>query len=243
MSQPVESFFVCREEEAPVTLQIALIGSDGWVLASDKKARSPLESASSWLTTKISYDTEWACSFWGDEIARAVHDQVIDALQSGELSLKDKIFNAKLRQLSDRVWQSRFASAGEPERAAQAQHGRRGIIFMRKPPHHIVDLSISSQSTLEPSETKTARGDTRSSAVYLLECYYDRNKSQPVSTLKRLAAHTILMSSHINLQNIEGLQIVSCTINGAIVESNKDELEQLVAYSLAIDRDTKKAFT
>jgi hypothetical protein len=60
-----------------------------------------------------------------------------------------------------------------------------------------------------------------------------------VSVLKKLAAHTILTSSHINLQNIEGLQIVSCQ-GGIIAQLESDGLSQLIEDSKNIDKAIKK---
>jgi hypothetical protein len=225
-----------------VTLQIALIGSDGWVLASDKKARNLL-GPSSWLTTKIAYTTEWACSFWGDEVARAVRDQITGALQSGQLLLNDPSFNSRLQQMSNSLWKSKFESLGEHERNSQAQHNLRGVIFMQKDkPCQIIDLSVARESYAEFSETKTVKGDTRNSAAYFIERYYDeelRAGTATVSVLKKLAAHTILTSSHINLQNIEGLQIVSCQ-GGIIAQLESDGLSQLIEDSKNIDKAIKK---
>jgi hypothetical protein len=213
-----------------MTIQVAMIASDGWVLASDRNAMFPPRATA--LTAKIKFSDEWACSFWGDECAQIVSNRLITESASGNLSLSPPD-EERFRALADDTWRKEYESQSRmAEDHRLAADRRRGVILLTRGQNAIVDLSIGRQSVSRILRTRFVGGDRQNLATYFVERYY--SQAATVASLKQLAAHAVLRARDFNHQFIDDVQIVVCE-NGRVAEVNYAEVEKLKTWSKDLD--------
>jgi len=190
MSQ--EFLFGC-EEELPMTFQVAMIGPDGWVLASDGRGtrQGQRTKRTTFETQKIRYDNQVASAPSGDEIAQIARDRIIEELSPDPTKLASSAFHRELERFAERIWEAESAVG-----IGKISPGRdRGIIFMAVGSSTILYLGIGKQSNISPSITTCVAGDPHNAGIYFIERYYEK---QPVNQLAVLATHTVTQAARIN---------------------------------------------
>jgi hypothetical protein len=196
-------------EGLPVTFQVALIGSDGWVLASDLRATMQGGRRLTFETEKIRYENRIASAPFGDECAQIARDQIIDKLHPDPATLGTEEFKQTLERFSEKVWEKeyRLQNDGRPQSNKIRPGCERGIIFISADStHKIFILGIGKRSNFVSSVSKYVGGDPMNPASYLIERYYEKGYS--VDQLSVLAAHAVVQSSRHNTL-ISGLQVMS----------------------------------
>jgi hypothetical protein len=179
-------------EELPVTLQVAMIASDGWVIASDE--RSTLQGPG-WIrqqhdTDKIAYRSGVASFVWGDECALIAQQRILDELRPIAESIGKPEFRQAARGIAQEVWQSLARSTS----FKLAPEGIRGITFAAVGnKQEMWDLTFGEHSRMIPIDTKRVFGDPANPVIFFSEQYYEK---------KAKAAELAILASHIVLQGV-----------------------------------------
>jgi hypothetical protein len=235
--------YCAYQEEVLVTLQVGMIGKDGWVLASDRvridtegvRVRSHLQKIFMLESQGLSY------SFYGDDLAIITGDQ----LREHSDKLNELANEPRLRQwlweLGNNSWQwINRSMPNEHKDAFPASHLYRGLLIcLRSSPHQFWWMQIGQQSLVTGMSDKVVVGDGRNSARFFAEHYYSPEMS--VAQLTMLAAHMITVGATLNPAGVGGLDIVNCE-NGTMRLLPEDELEHLMQTSHKLDAKIRKLF-
>jgi len=190
-----------------MTLQVALVGTDGIVLASDKRTSDVDFVTTTSRTSKIIVDdaATVAIAYAGHEISRYV---------AGRILREPSVLESKGSYLID---VEKLAETVYKEQEEQiTQDSRRGfrtdsqlLIVQRKDlsRFHVLHMDRA-KSLSEPRYDKAIIGHATNTACFFAERYY---RKAPVDALKLLAAHTILTAGRINPFGIEDLEMLVCT--------------------------------
>ena len=203
--------FIPFEEEPDMTLQVALIGTDGFVIASDTKAVSGGGIAAPFSkkhrlrmfseTTKIIHNDAdtLVCAFSGNqtirEIARRLRDAVgEDAGQDLAAQLQNKI-DAAFAACSDTV-----------------RNNANGLIIVIIPNAEngmpkMWEISFHGQPLVEPTHICSIGGDRSNSAIMWAQQYQIEGLKRSVDELKLLAAHTVVEGHFLNATEVDGLDV------------------------------------
>jgi hypothetical protein len=202
-------------EDTPVTLQVALIGTDGILLASDRKTvvRGNGLVDQSFLSSKILIDSAQgiAIAHSGNQISH----QVAELILSDPAPVSEKLSTPKLQSFATEVW-------NRDESRPFDWHGEL-LIICKNNLDRIIKVSLGplllgkniegARAERALSYDKICAGHASNPAIFFSEHYYPNVKKR-VSQLVFLAAHLILTGSRINPNGIEGLEIVKCTSSG-----------------------------
>jgi 20S proteasome alpha/beta subunit len=188
-----------------MTLQVALIGKDGFVIASDRKTVNEASVRRTAETTKIivSDKADIVCAFSGSHIVSSVAKHVAAALNSyGDRDdIETRLEKAALEhfELYDGPVREHLAKAG-PAMIVAAYNENNGrarlweVIFTGRPfVNSFLDKAIG--------------GDSINTAIFLIERYY-KGKETPVEDLEILAVHTILEGHALNPSMVGGVDVV-----------------------------------
>lgn len=201
-----------------MTLHVALVGSDGIVLAGDKQVCTRELYWTTSVSSKIELDptrgiaVAWAAHEVAETIAKEIlkHSEMLDDIPA-------------LQQLAKETYSKALTDLGGPQPPTAEL-----LVVSQKRIGKFIYLKVAgSQCTVRPEEEeKCFIGFRLNAACYLTERYYD--KGCTVAELISLAAHTILAAGHLNPMGIKGLEIVTCTKDGIIrvPESTIKWLEQ-----------------
>ena len=213
-------------EDTPVTLQVAMVGTDGIVLASDKKTvRSGNDVVrESFRTTKILVDSAQgiAIAHSGNEFSEAVAKQIL----YDSSPVNEKLFAAKLQSFASEVWkQDPWQSVDRHgELIIVSKDHLRRILHVSLGPLVIGDRILGAEARPTWIEDKVRAGDRSNPAIFFSECYYDK---KPIADLVFLAAHAVLSGRRFN-PLIDGLEVVKCTSEGfeQLSEASVSELKR-----------------
>jgi hypothetical protein len=235
--------YCSHPEEVPVTLQVGMIGKDGWVLASDRvradtdgiRVRSHTEKIVVLDSLGLSY------SFYGDDCAIIAGEQLIE---NGEKLLdpsSETQFRHWLWQLANGSWQQVVNSMPNDYKAKfSASYLYRGLlIFLRSSPNRFWWMQIGQPSLVTSEVNRLAVGDPGNGARFFADHHYSSKMS--VAQLSMLAAHTITVGGMLNPAGVGGLDIVTCQ-NGTMRLLPEDELQDLVQRSHKLDAKITKLF-
>jgi hypothetical protein len=175
------------EERIPMTLQVGLIGSDGFVLASDTKASNGFGSTT---TRKLILVGPMVCAVSGDHILSTLGRKLIDAY-------KPEI-----------VWSERAESIVEdlPLPSYKRSQLSGSLIFALPEWDVFQEVSVTSGVVASMPFNPAFGGDSPNLATYFCKAYYSSSKT--VQELSVLAAHTIIEAARVNPSSIGGLEIV-----------------------------------
>ena len=216
-----ESTFV--GEEFPMTMQVAMVGTDGIVLASDLLwVDNNVRIMSSQLSPKIklSPKCDLAVSF-----ARSLETSgpIADAI----LALKDS------------AWESPVTSIEAAARQVLDSPivGRKDVqclIVSTKPKLDAYLLRVAQLGGVWTPSCQNVlgyawAGDDSNPAVFWIKKYYEH---RPISALLPLAAQLIVSASEMNSGGIEGLEIVLCYQSG--IKRQADDV------TIALELEAKK---
>ncbi len=205
-----------------MTLQIAMIGSDGWILASD--TRATYQGDDRYIRdTSEERKIEWLDEF-GLAYAWAGAPCAQAAARDLRAALKGKKIDPGLSELQDPICGlCNGAWKKEHRRQPFSQQIGQLIVVAPDSPTSFLRVEIDKESSVHQVFTKAVTGDGSSPAKFFVERYYDRRSS--VEKLKLLSAHTVLMARHFNSM-IDGLQMLVCR-DGVVSWLSDSELVEL----------------
>ena len=228
--------------ELPMTLAVGLMGSDGWVLASDKRLyenTGTLQPDGKIITGSIFSRTpkiHWvpeigvAYTFAGDHASLLAGEALV-----ADLKTNDCLPSARgtlLNRIGNQSWQSHMRDM------AQANLKRDLLVIFTKPaPVQMWTVGLSVESTPSQHEDIALIGDTSNGAKIFPLLYYSQRS---VKELKVLAAHTILMGHQCAQSLVEGLEMWTGTPD--VKTTPPDELQELAKRSDKIDRAICRQF-
>jgi len=193
---------VCREE-IPMTLQVALVGTDGTVLASDKQVGvrnvSPFRSFQAASKLYRALDRGRLTCWAGDDPAATVAENILKLDTEDDphcLEEEMRIVFAKATQALDGL----------------APNGEIMLLTTKNPKRIQYVQSRNGKCSSHTSLDKMVAGHNTNPATSFIELYYKEGLS--VSNLIPLAAHTIVTAGRYNPAGIGGLEIVICTTQG-----------------------------
>jgi hypothetical protein len=202
-----QEYSVQVAEELPVTFQVAMIASDGWVLASDRRVtlQGPSVKRTTYETKKIHYENQVASAPYGDESAQIARDRIIEELQPNAAKLLTSGFHREMERFAESVWQNEYESQCDdrPEPNKIRAGRERGVIFLAVGGTVIVVLQIGKQSNVSVITTKYIAGDPANPVVFLTERFYEKTHS--VSELAVLATYSVAQARRFNVM-ISGMQ-------------------------------------
>lgn len=220
-----------------MTLQIAAIGTDGILLASDQQSNttsSNRQVTTSYLTSKILFDNGrglaacWSgCEIISFELARRILKSANKDLPKNlpyDLTLPNlakKVYNGVKKQIQD------YTAYGD-------------VLFVDlKDLGKVYSVGARRNSCMAiPSYTWAAAGQDSNAALFFCQQFYQR---APIDELVPLAAHTILTAGQIDPARIKGLEILKCTKGGFelvpkpqldVAQQRFEELNDLIKTSL-----------
>jgi hypothetical protein len=218
-----QEFFVTSTppEDFPVTFQVALGASDGWLIASDTKENryagfSSMPNLRETVETrKITYhrNTGTVYTSCGDYIMREACRDVVDMYESefSDYPTDYDAFQARLRAIGDATWKKERGKTLPPQyRCALFAFGNSRPFWTLQLPHPREKASL-----VQFTYDRVFNGDHTNPSKFFVETYHDQEL--PVRALLPLAAHTILMGGELNPSGVGGLEIVFCE-KGKIVE-------------------------
>lgn len=198
-------------KEGILTFLVGMVGSDGVLLASDRKHVRVAEVRTGFNSEKIfiSKDRQLAYCSSGDEFSNEIGQSFLKAIKTAG---SDDDFRSALET------HIREFMAGMPP----IGNGKEGSVLLGRivQPHaQIWHLDVRDQPTIPPEilcvDDKTCEGDRANSASFFGDAYFPRNNSDiPVAQLRLLAAHSVLMASVRNSEYIDGLDMAESTAEG-----------------------------
>jgi len=231
-----------------MTLQVCLIGQEGFVLASDTRGvrLGPGEITQHYSTSKI-YLNERECAAWcssGHDLGKRLCERLSE-LFADLTSDSQRTFTQLshcVRDAAAEVQVSGFEremqlGKGKLLLVAQREYEIRGFIF---------ELGWGTNPQKwgtvggECFKDKMNSGATGNAAIFFPERHY--SKALQESELTRLAAHTVLMGHQLDPGPINGLEVVVCR-SGTLHRLTQDELESLQQFSNSLDDLLAKQFS
>ena len=217
------------EGSEPKTLQVALIGRDGFVLASDTRATTggfnAIRRSSDVRKILLSSSGSLVCAYSGDDLAKMIAQGLID---SAPATFPD---NGTLRaHLEQSEW---LANKFGGNRAGQ-------LIIVGVPnAAQTVDKlwQVSFQDNVSSPriteiQTRSYGGDPNNSAVFISEVYHRRDKW--VDELKLLAACVIVGGHKVNATAVHGLDVLIAKDGAAPTFARPAELQDLETRSAVV---------
>jgi 20S proteasome alpha/beta subunit len=202
-----------------MTLQVALVGTDGIILGSDRKSNTtPLGGMTRGsLVSKIFYSESrmlmacWSGSNASLELAKQVIYLPDDEIQNP----------ASLESLGSRIF------AEESEKLGVNHDNGVVILVMTRALDRIYCVQVERKSFCYPVFDKIIAGSTAVPSVYFTERLY---KKLPIERLAPLVAHTIRDAGRMNQSGIEGLEMAYCSKTG-ILKLPQDKISELEMMS------------
>jgi len=207
-----------------MTLQVALVGTDGILLASDKKINQSAERAAyTGLTSKIRVNYSRRIATCWAQYAPAA-DVAKQALELSDTDLLDP--RGPLENLAEKIFEE---ARGENQFAFP--NGDVILVTIGElPAVHLLTVE-GKQYRCSRRDDKAIAGNNVNSALFFIQRYY---KKLPIDDLTPLAAHTILSAGYVNQTGVEGLEILRCTKEGFDFLEEK-EISALTAWSCKLD--------
>jgi 20S proteasome alpha/beta subunit len=193
-------------EDTPMTLQVALVGSDGIVLASDKKTVVMNNIMTTGVTSKILVDDSSgiAIAYAGHEISQYIARRILrepSVLESKGSHL------IEVEKLAETVYKEQEEQITEDNRHSRIDSWLFMVQRKDLSRFHVLHMDRT-KSLSEPRYNMGIIGHATNTACFFAERYY---RKAPVDALKLLAAHTILTAGRINPLGIEDLEMLVCT--------------------------------
>jgi 20S proteasome alpha/beta subunit len=211
-----KSSLVISEEEKYVTFQVALMGQDGIVLASDK-----CESYVERYTTKALVKKLWlspsrriAWTFTGSHPARVAAHKFKTRL--------DDVTDGSVRNSQELLSQVLECAREAFTEDSNLRGLKNQVVACIAGSNEIVCVEIDKTCVGDMKQKKFISGDTKNAAQFLVEQYFRWDR--PLGELVLLAAHTVLMAHVHNPTNVEDLDIAFCKDgSGVFIELTDDQ--------------------
>jgi hypothetical protein len=186
------AYWPLSQEEVAVTLQVGMIGNDGWLIASDRCRTSSLRSRVGSETTKLICKPAMglAYAFSGDDCAILAGEMLEQRWQTPEIHIDVR---AALKTLGDESWQQARKALLVPPHPANVRS-----LLIGTTTQGMWELRIGEGTSIvyDVGDKVAVAGDDSSPALFFIERYYSRNLS--VDALMPLAAHVILTGRHFS---------------------------------------------
>jgi 20S proteasome alpha/beta subunit len=212
-----------------MTLQVALVATDGVVLASDKKVNILKDNLNSTaLRTKIYIGQErkiLAC--WSGEQfpSSGLAERIALTLGDPDLQFPYPVLRTTAQEIL-----SQRGVYGEEYGSAEVL-----VVTIQDEPK-AYEITVTRERCDCVSQPKIVKGHIASPALFFTERFYE---TLPMSALLPLAVHVIATAGQISPRSIEGLEVIRCTRNGFERISN-DEIADLVKWSKKLDKRIKR---
>ena len=213
-----------------MTFQIGLVGTDGFVIASDRKAHFAQRTRWGASTDKLSVSEENGIitAFSIDDIALNVSSDLVRL--EIPMGAQTETVRALLKEASDKSWKTHIPKKrdGTPGSNTVSK-----VIFgCGKNSNSLWLVDVQESSVVRRIEDRCFAGDQINPAVYFAERYYAPGSGlRPINELIFVATHTVLMGAPLN-NAIEGLQLAICRVgqNGEIIECRRLSDEELAPH-------------
>ncbi|MGA8267232.1 MAG: hypothetical protein WB787_05695 [Candidatus Acidiferrales bacterium] len=209
-----------------MTLQVALVGTDGIVLASDLKINSrEANFNSSCLRSKILVNHERkiaACWSHDKDVSMELAERVISGMTDSDFEYPHHPVNVLAKQILD-------AARGPYDTQHEIEIA---VVTLADPPRaYEINAKGDGNYICERCPDQIVFGHRANPARFFLERYYQR---LPIAKLLALAAHVVVNAGRINPRGIEGLEIVLCTKEG-FHRLSEQETDALTRWSDELD--------
>ena len=223
---PGKWVFVPDPEEIPVTFQIGIVGSDGVLLASDRRYTrpGPVRTTFDADKIKISGNVAYCCS--GDDLTQIAADDACLIWASKKTRSKESLVTSIVDSLG------KLEKWNIPGSILLANDAGSHVELFR--------VDIYSRATCPivcQIDNRDYQGDGFNAAAFFVERYLPANnfKQRPLEQMKLIAAHAMLMASTLNPTGVHGLDIYLCRSRRPFEKLAQSEIEGLVAASQEID--------
>jgi hypothetical protein len=217
-------------EEIPMTLQAALQGTDGIVLASDMKINRVNQNFNSSTTRKkilVNEPRKIAACWSMDQFPSSSLAEYIVA------NLTDKDLQYPYPKLRNAATETLNKPGFYGERYSNAEV----LVVTIENNTKAYDITANAERCDCFESSQILKGHIANPALFFTERYYSADFS--ISQLTRLAAHVILTASRISPRGIEGLEIVRCTKVGFDF-LGREEINELTKWSSEVDSEIKR---
>jgi hypothetical protein len=222
-----------------MTLQVAMICHDGWVLASDRirietggpRVRGAIE--------KIVIDESrgFAYSFFGDDCAMIAGDELLRHAPSFKPQ-SNALFSQWLLELGNDTW--KLLQETEQGAFSTSYRARGLIICLKSVPDRFWVLGIGKVSRVIPFIDKTVMGDIGSSSRFFVDRFHTIDL--PVSKAMLLASYVLTTGEILNPAGVGGgIDMVICK-SGKMEAVSPETVKTLIQRSREIDESIKDSF-
>jgi hypothetical protein len=206
-----------EESDPPMTLQVALVGTDGIVLASDQKWGATVRRTwATFMASKIRIDHKRgiAVTCARSDAGVVAARMILSRFKPGEEHFQYPL--QPLEELGDEAFREVAQASSFP-----LSEGDVLVVFSRDL-EKVYHLTVGRNSTCRAITDKVFAGHDINPAIYFAERHYQRLL---IEDLAFLAAHTILMGAKLNPSGIHGLEMIFCRPDGftAVSETKLNE--------------------
>lgn len=218
-----------------MTLQVAMIGSDGWVLASDKHLFGLDPTRSGGVTE---YDSEMMpghskIRFRKEERLIWAFSGNVDVSYQAGIQLQRSAKGISPPDREEALNEIGREVAIEYPSQMESGHGGTLLVISCSPKTDLWTLRIGSGPT--PSNS-FAFGGAGNRAKFLVERFYER---RPVADLKLLAVLTIIEGHHFNPSTVNGLELWYAE-KGNITQAKRRELADLKKHAARFNAELRQ---
>jgi hypothetical protein len=233
---------LAARRKLPMTIALGLLGSNGWVLASDTKALQttnilidntpPSLATFSSSTGKICWDEKAKIiyAYSGTHIGRLAAAKICEKSLSTWDADRALLCTETANQTFAEFAQSRLNDQDMP----------RAILIFTEPRLEMWSVHIRDKSEAIQHLDKALIGDVHNGAKLFPSLYH--STQQPVERLLRLAAHTVLMGHSCAPGEIDGLDIWTGDRQGHVRQLNEVELASMRKVSRSLDKTIRRRF-
>jgi hypothetical protein len=196
------------EDEIRMTFQVALVGKDGFVIASDRKATRggelnldltyKMRTSSDTRKILVSENDNLVCAYAGNQLVPFLAERLVKSLKDGVGSDTSARLQEKIGELFAGFNNSRF------------QENISGELIVAVPgTSQLWEVSfIVGQTVVRSVSNHLFGGDRSNPGVYFAERYNAEITDRPVDELKLLAAFTVLEGGFLNQTGVGGLDVL-----------------------------------
>ena len=213
-----------------MTFQVGLVGSDGVVIASDRRIIDYGGEGSRGLSlgTKFMHSSSVVCC-WSGGYPAIDAAKYIREVQWTDVHERDR--GEKLRDCGNRAW----SDGNYGTRSPQGAH----TILAAFPDHgSLWELDVGIRSGTTPVLDKKMHGDHDNTARHLVNHYF--RAAQKIEHLALLAAHVVLMAGRENKTYVDGLEVVILPRGASALFLSPEQETQLEALSDSVHIELSK---
>jgi hypothetical protein len=236
---------LCYEGELLMTLITGMMGSDGWVVAADRRAVQSIQTReeggvigaatfrSETSKTVWNPDVNLLFAFAGDHVSRLTGEFIVKELRKGSRGRTQRTtFLVETTQAAWRFHQENASGFQVPEL-------RHLLLVFAQPPVEMWVVNVQAKAGADQISDNALIGDLHNGAKLFPLLYYSKRKA---ADLKLLAAHTILMAHQCAESVVDGMDMWTGDNNGNVHKLPADDLATLRAQSRSIDADLCSLF-